>query len=139
MLVLGNDTFVRRFDTFGGRGVLDYSFRMGSRWQRTSDDSLAHNIRSITINAQGQVVVGTPSHSRILHHFDCDDQGDQDTLFSYRSAKGADKVCLDGRNIICEDCSFVWWLCDTNGSGRVDSPGYLVEARAKPDGSCLSR
>ena len=54
-----------------------------------ADDSLAHDIFSLTINSRGQVVVAGPGYVKILHDDNGDGRADRATLFSPLPAHGA--------------------------------------------------
>src|SRR5690349_12697605 len=54
-----------------------------------ADDSLAHDIYSMTIDAQGRVVVAGAGYVKILHDSDGDGRADRSTLFSDVPKSGA--------------------------------------------------
>src|SRR5579863_7010919 len=64
-------------------------------------DELAHDIFSMTIDAQGRVVVAGPGYIKILHEDDHDGRADRATLFSPTPKSGAHGMYFDGPDVIC--------------------------------------
>src|SRR4051794_40071888 len=54
-----------------------------------ADDSLAHDIYSMTIDAQGRVVVAGPNYVKTLIDSNADGRADRFTLYSTLPASGA--------------------------------------------------
>ncbi|MEX0586942.1 MAG: PVC-type heme-binding CxxCH protein, partial [Pirellulales bacterium] len=83
-------------------------------------DDLAHDIYSMTIDAQGRVVVAGRGYVKILHDDNRDGRADRATLFSDRPKSGAHGMYFDGPDLICTGDDSVMKLRDTNGDGLAD-------------------
>jgi putative heme-binding domain-containing protein len=88
-----------------------------------ADDSLAHDIFSLTIDSQGRVVVAGPGYVKTLHDADGDGRAERATLFSPLPASGAHGLVFDGPNLVCTGDDAVLCLSDANGDGRADGSG----------------
>ncbi len=87
-----------------------------------ADDTLAHDIYSMTIDAQGRVVVAGAGYVKILHDDDQDGRADRATLFSSLPASGAHGMYFDGPDLICTGDNSVMRQRDTDGDGVADGP-----------------
>ena len=87
-----------------------------------ADDTLAHDIYSMTIDAQGRVVVAGAGYVKILHDDDDDGRADRATLFSSVPASGAHGMYFDGPDLICTGDNSVMRQRDTDGDGVADGP-----------------
>jgi putative membrane-bound dehydrogenase-like protein len=86
-----------------------------------ADDAMAHNIYSMTIDAQGRVVVSGPGYVKILHDDNGDGRAERETLFSSLPKSGAMGMCFDGPDLICSGDKSVMRLRDKNDDGVADS------------------
>src|SRR6185369_275064 len=66
-----------------------------------ADDSLAHDIFSMTIDSLGRVVVSGPGYVKILLDTDGDGKADTAQLFADGPATGAQGLCFFGRDLLC--------------------------------------
>jgi len=87
---------------------------------RFADDALAHDIYSMTIDAQGRVVVAGAGYVKILHDDDQDGRADRATLFSELPKSGAHGMYFDGPDLICTGDNGVHRLRDRDKDGRAD-------------------
>lgn len=87
---------------------------------RYADDSLAHDIYSMTIDEKGRVVVAGRQYVKILHDTDADGMADKATLFSDRPRSGAHGLLFDGPHLIATGDDSVMVLRDDDGDDRAD-------------------
>ncbi len=87
-----------------------------------ADDSLAHDIYSMTLDAQGRVVVAGAGYVKILHDTNRDGRADKATLFSELPKSGAHGMYFDGPDLICTGDNSVMRLRDRDGDGAADGP-----------------
>src|SRR4249919_279661 len=66
-----------------------------------ADDTLAHDIFSMTIDAKGRVVVAGLGYVKTLEDTDGNGVADRATLFSSVPASGAHGMFFDGPDLIC--------------------------------------
>ena len=85
-----------------------------------ADDSLVHDIYSMTVDAKGRVVVAGAGYVKILHDADGDGRAESATLFSDVPASGAHGMVFDGNDLVCTGDNSVMRLCDTDGDGVAD-------------------
>lgn len=113
----------------------DLGFRVpeGFHVSLYADDSLAHNIHSMTIDARGRIVVAGPGYVKILHDTDRDGRADKATLFSDMPQSGAHGMCFDGHDLICTGDNGVWRLRDRDGDGVCDSAPEKWSSLRHPD------
>jgi len=90
-----------------------------------ADDALAHNIFSMTVDAQGRVVVAGPDYVKILHDDDGDGRADRASLFSATPKSGAHGMYFDGPDLICTGDNAVRRLRDADGDGKADDEGEV--------------
>ena len=75
----------------------------GFKVTQFSDDELATNIYSMTIDRLGRVVVAGPGYIKILVDEDNDGKADSTRLFSSVPKNGAMGMCFDGMDGTCFD------------------------------------
>jgi len=85
-----------------------------------ADDALAHDIFSMTIDAEGRVVVAGLGYVKTLHDDDGDGRADRATLFSKQPGSGAHGMVFDGPDLICTGDNSVMRLRDRDGDGAAD-------------------
>jgi len=98
-----------------------------------ADDNLAHDIFSMTLDAQGRVVVAGSGYVKTLHDDDGDGRADRATLFSKVPASGAHGLLFDGHDLICTGDNAVMRLRDADGDGQADGPGEVWTALRHPE------
>jgi putative membrane-bound dehydrogenase-like protein len=98
-----------------------------------ADDALAHDIFSMTIDAQGRVVVAGAGYVKILHDTDSDGRADRATLFSTLPESGAHGMVFDGPDLICSGDNAVMRLTDRDGDGVADGAPQLWTALRHPE------
>jgi putative membrane-bound dehydrogenase-like protein len=98
-----------------------------------ADDELAHDIFSMTIDAQGRVVVAGAGYVKTLHDTDGDGRADRATLFSSVPASGAHGMYFDGPDLICTGDDSVMRLRDTDGDGAADNEPQVWTALRHPE------
>ncbi len=87
-----------------------------------ADDNLAHDIYSLTIDAQGRVVVAGKGYVRTLIDDNGDGQADRFQQFSDVPANGAMGMFFLGPDLICTGDAGLLRLRDSDGDGRADGP-----------------
>jgi putative membrane-bound dehydrogenase-like protein len=85
-----------------------------------ADDTLAHDIYSMTVDAQGRVVVAGAGYVKILHDTDGDGRAERASLFSPLPASGAHGMYFDGPDLICSGDNSIMRLRDADGDGVAD-------------------
>ncbi len=98
-----------------------------------ADDTLAHDIFSMTIDASGRVVVAGAGYVKTLHDDDGDGRADRATLFSSLPASGAHGVVFDGADLVCTGDNSVMRLRDTDGDGAADGKPEILTALRHPE------
>lgn len=98
-----------------------------------ADDDLAHNIYSLTFDAEGRAVVAGPGYVNILHDDDGDGRADRATRFADVPGSGAQGMYFDGRDLICTGDGGLRRLRDRNGDGQVDEIGPAWAKLANPE------
>lgn len=96
-------------------------------------DDLAHNIFSMTTDAQGRIVVAGPKYVKILHDDDQDGRADRATLFSDLPASGAHGMYFDGPDLICTGDNGLLRLADADGDGAADGPPQRLAQLKHPE------
>ncbi len=84
-----------------------------------ADDSLAHDIFSMTVDSHGRVVVAGAGYVKILHDDDHDGRADRAELFSAKPASGAHGMMFLGDDLICTGDNSVMRLHDNDGDGQA--------------------
>lgn len=101
-----------------------------------ADDDLATNIYSLTVDAQGHVVVSGPGYVRRLLDDDGDGRAERSESFSELPASGAQGMYFDGFDLYCTGDEGLLWFCDADGDGRADGPPEtLAELRNREHGA----
>ncbi|MEX0679654.1 MAG: hypothetical protein WD063_21470 [Pirellulales bacterium] len=85
-----------------------------------ADDTLAHDIFSMTLDARGRVVVAGLDYVKTLHDDDGDGRADRATLFSSVPISGAHGMVFDGPDLVCTGDDAVMRLVDRDGDGAAD-------------------
>ena len=98
-----------------------------------ADDALAHDIYSMTVDAQGRVVVAGAGYVKTLHDSDGDGRADRATLFSSLPASGAHGMYFDGPDLICTGDNSVMRLRDTDGDGTADGEPEVWTSLRHPE------
>jgi putative membrane-bound dehydrogenase-like protein len=104
----------------GNPANLGFELPPGFEISLYADDTLANDIHSLTIDAQGRVVVASRGYIKILHDTDGDGRADKATLFSKLPKSGAHGMYFDGNDLICNGDGGVRRYADTAGAGRCD-------------------
>lgn len=102
--------------------IADVQFEVpeGFEVSRFADDTLAHNIYSLTIDSRGRVVVSGPGYVKILHDDDDDGDADRFMLFSDKPASGAQGLYFVGNDLLCTGDNGLWRFFDRDGDGQAD-------------------
>ncbi|MEX2120200.1 MAG: PVC-type heme-binding CxxCH protein [Pirellulales bacterium] len=98
-----------------------------------ADDDLAHDIFSMTIDAQGRVVVAGRDYVKILHDADGDGRAERASLFSPTPKSGAHGMYFDGPDLICTGDDAVRRLSDRDGDGKADDEGEVWTRLRHPE------
>jgi len=85
-----------------------------------ADDELAHNIYSLAIDSQGQVVVSGPGYIRRLIDGDRDGRAERAETFSELPATGAQGMCFVGNDLVCTGDGALLCFRDRDGDGCAD-------------------
>jgi putative heme-binding domain-containing protein len=96
-------------------------------------DELAHDIYSMTVNADGRVVVAGAGYIRTLVDRDDDGQADEAIEFSDRPERGAQGLLFVGRKLFCTGDNSVWLFEDRDGDGRADDQGHRLLELKNPE------
>jgi putative membrane-bound dehydrogenase-like protein len=98
----------------------------GFKVTRFADDSLAHDIFSMTIDSLGRVVVSGPGYVKILVDKDGDGQADRAIDFADGPKSGAQGLYFYGRNLMCTGDEGLIHYKDENGDDRADGPPEVL-------------
>ena len=85
-----------------------------------ANDSLAHDIFSMTVDSHGRVVVAGAGYVKILHDDDGDGRADRAQLYSAIPASGAHGLLFVRNDLICTGDNAVMRLHDNNGDGQAN-------------------
>jgi putative membrane-bound dehydrogenase-like protein len=96
-------------------------------------DEMAHDIFSMTVDAQGRVVVAGPGYIKILHDDDRDGRVERSTLFSAAPKSGAHGMYFDGSDLICTGDDAVRRLTDRDNDGLADDEGQVITRLHNPE------
>lgn len=91
-----------------------------------ADDSLAHDIFSMTIDSLGRVVVSGPGYVKILVDGDHDGKADRAIPFADGPATGAQGLYFYGRNLLCTGDAGLIHYKDENNDDRADGPPEVM-------------
>jgi putative membrane-bound dehydrogenase-like protein len=89
---------------------------------RYADDSLAHDIFSMTVDSLGRVVVSGPGYVKILVDSDNDGKADKAIDFADGPASGAQGLCSLGRSLLCTGDAGLILYKDDDADDRADGP-----------------
>lgn len=89
---------------------------------RYADDTLAHDIYSMTIDTLGRVVVSGPGYVKILIDSDGDGKADQAKEFVDGPKTGAQGLYFLGRDLFCTGDAGLIRYKDENGDDLADGP-----------------
>lgn len=100
----------------------DTGLRVANGFQvsRFSADELAHDIFSMTVDAQGRVVVSGPGYVRTLIDDDRDGQADRAVQFSHRPGTGAQGLLFLGNDLLFTGDGGLWLVRDGDADGVAD-------------------
>ncbi|MCC9608152.1 c-type cytochrome [Blastopirellula sp. JC732] len=102
----------------------------GFRATLFADDDLAHDIYSMTLDAEGRVVVAGAGYVKTLHDDDGDGVADRATLFSDVPRSGAHGMAFRGTDLYCTGDLGLLKLSDADGDGKADGePEVLAQGR----------
>lgn len=85
-----------------------------------ADDDLAHNIYSMTVDAQGRVVVSGPGYVKILLDTNGDGKADTARQFAAGPKSGAQGMHFHGNDLICTGDGGLLRFRDRDGDGKAD-------------------
>ncbi|MBS0262776.1 MAG: c-type cytochrome [Planctomycetes bacterium] len=94
----------------------------GFKVTQYADDTLAHDIFSMTIDSLGRVVVSGPGYVKILEDRDGDGRADHAIEFADGPKSGAQGLYFYGRNLLCTGDDGLIHYQDENGDDRADGP-----------------
>ncbi len=94
----------------------------GFKVELYADDDLAHDIHSMTIDAQGRVVVSGPGYVRILIDSNNDGRADTFKTFSEQPKTGSQGMFFLGSSLLCSGDEGVQIFRDDNRDDVADGP-----------------
>ena len=89
---------------------------------RFADDSLAHDVFSMTLDSLGRVVVSGPGYVKILIDRDGDGKADEAKTFAEGPATGAQGMFFHGRDLLCTGDAGLIRYRDENRDDQADGP-----------------
>jgi putative heme-binding domain-containing protein len=90
-----------------------------------ADDTAAHDIFSLAIDARGRVAVSGPGYVKLLPD-DGSGKAGRPILFSERPKTGAQGMYFDGPDLICSGDGAIWRLRDSQGVDHADEFEMLI-------------
>jgi putative membrane-bound dehydrogenase-like protein len=100
-------------------------------------DELAHDIYSMTVDAQGRIVVAGAGYVKTLHDDDGDGKADRAVLFSDRPKSGAHGMLCEGNALYASGDKGIWKFVDKDGDGVADGePEQWVEGLSHQEHGC---
>lgn len=90
-----------------------------------ADDTLAHDIFSMTIDTVGRVVVSGPGYVRILVDADRDGKAERAINYADGPSTGAQGMFFLGRDLVCTGDAGLIQYTDANGDDQADGPPEL--------------
>lgn len=87
-----------------------------------ADDSLAHDIFSLTVDSFGRVVVSGMGYTRILVDTDGDGRADKSIQYADGPQTGAQGMYFYGRDLLCSGDGGLIRYRDRNGDDHADGP-----------------
>jgi len=109
----------------GGAEPIGLRVPKGFEVSRFADDSLAHDIYSMTIDAKGRVVVSGRGYIKILVDSDGDGTADKAVRFADGPKSGAQGMYFFGPDLLCTGDAGLIRYRDRNGDDRADGPPEL--------------
>ena len=94
----------------------------GFRVELFADDELAHDVHSMTLDAQGRVVVSGPGYVRILIDSDQDGKADSFKQFADLPATGSQGMFFLGSSLMCSGDEGLQIFRDDNRDDVADGP-----------------
>lgn len=101
---------------------VEFNLPDGFTVTRYADDSLAHDIFSMTIDTIGRVVVSGPGYVKILVDSDNDGKAERAIDFADGPKSGAQGLCFLGRDLLCTGDAGLIQYKDENGDDQADGP-----------------
>ena len=92
----------------------------GFQVTRFADDDLASNIYSMTMNADGEIVVSGPRYVRVLRDRDQDGHADHYHTFAEGPRTGAQGMYFDGHDLVFSGDQGVMRFRDQDRDGQAD-------------------
>jgi putative membrane-bound dehydrogenase-like protein len=105
----------------------------GFRVEQFAGDDLAHDIYSMTLDAQGRVVVSGRDYVKTLHDDNGDGRADRATLYSATPASGAHGMLFLGNDLLCTGDNSLMLLRDVDGDGVADGEPEKWAALRNPE------
>ncbi|EAQ77906.1 DUF7133 domain-containing protein [Blastopirellula marina] len=118
---------------FSAEEAAGISVPAGFRATLFADDDLAHDIYSMTLDAEGRVVVAGAGYVKTLHDDDGDGTADRATLFSDVPRSGAHGMAFRGGDLYCSGDFGLLKLTDADGDGRADGAAETLEQSRHPE------
>ncbi|UUO04425.1 hypothetical protein M4951_13585 [Blastopirellula sp. J2-11] len=118
---------------FSAEEAAGISVPAGFRATLFADDDLAHDIYSMTLDAEGRVVVAGSGYVKTLHDDDADGIADRATLFSDVPRSGAHGMAFRGGDLYCSGDLGLLKLSDADGDGKADGPAEILEQSHHPE------
>jgi len=105
-----------------GLGAISNGFKVPAGFEVSvyADDDLAHDIFSMTTDAQGRIVVAGRGYVKTLHDTDSDGTADQATVFATAPKSGARGMYFDGNRLFATGDNGLKVYTDTDGDGVAD-------------------
>lgn len=98
-----------------------------------ADDDLAHDIYSLTLNGQGEVVVSGPGYIKTLKETNGDGKADMAKLFSSLPKSGAHGLLFVDSWLFATGDDCLLRFADENGDGEADGPPVVVAKLASSE------
>jgi putative membrane-bound dehydrogenase-like protein len=96
-----------------------------------ADDSVAHDVYSLTIDAKGRVVVSGQGYVRILIDADGDGRAETFKQFADGPGTGAQGLYFHGKDLLCTGDQGLLRYRDQNGDDRADgAPDVFLKLKA---------
>lgn len=107
---------------FSALGAISGGFKVPAGFEVTvfAGDDLAHDIYSMTTDAQGRIVVAGRRYVKVLHDTDGDGRADKVTDFAMLPKSGARGMYFDGNHLIATGDNGLKIYRDEDGDGVAD-------------------
>jgi putative membrane-bound dehydrogenase-like protein len=100
-------------------------------------DELAHDIYSMTVDAQGRIVVAAAGYIKTLHDDDGDGKAERAVLFSDRPKSGAHGMLCEGNTLYASGDKGIWKFVDKDRDGVADGePKLWVDGLGHSEHGC---